>query len=137
MKRTLKALAVAAITIAAFLAGAVTANAQPGDPTVTATCDTTVAVGTPLHCTVTIDQPGYTPANPRITWRNPRTGATLNVANYTVIPVTYDGTAWQYTYTPTAGETGRVETFSVTVAVSAARIPRTVIGYAGFSVVAP
>lgn len=134
MNRTRKALAAATIITAAALVPGHT-QALAGDPVVTATCDTTVAVGTPVHCTVTIDLPGFTPGNQRITWRNPRTGSTLNVANYTVIPVTYDGTAWQYTYVPSTGEVGRTETFSVTVAVSAARIPRTVGGAAAFTVV--
>src|SRR3954467_15685788 len=72
MNRTRKALAaIGAIATIAALTPA--GHALAYDPIVTATCDATVVVGTPVHCTVTIDQAGFTPANQRITWRNPRT----------------------------------------------------------------
>ena len=133
MKRLL-----ALVVLSAGLFTATPAHALAGDPIVTATCDETVVAGTPVHCSVTISQAGYAPTNgsQKITYTNPRTHSTSNVANYTVIPVTYDGTAWNYTYTPSAGEVGRTETFSVTVPVSAARIPRTVSGVGYFTVTA-
>jgi len=134
------------LALAALSAGLLTAtpaHALAGDPIVTATCDTTVVAGTPVHCTVTVTAP-YAPTNgsQKITYRT-TSGSTINVANYTVIPVTYDGTAWQYTYTPSVGEIGRTETFSVTAptclggtANGCPRIPRTVTGYAYFTVTA-
>lgn len=134
MNRTCKALAVGAITAIIGLAPAAQSSAYAGDPVVTATCDTTVVVNTPVHCTVTISLPGYAPNNQRIQWMS--NGRWFNVANYTVIPVTFDGVAWNYTYTPSAGEVGRFEVFSVVVPVSTARIPRTVSGSAGFTVLA-
>lgn len=135
MNRTRKALAAIGVvaTVAALVPSATSALA--GDPVVTAVCDATVVVNTPVHCTVSIDLPGFAPSNPRITYRS-RTGRTLDVANSSVIPVTFDGAVWRYTYTPDASEAGRTEVFSVTVPVSAARIPRTVSGAAAFTVVA-
>lgn len=124
--------------VAALFAVPTSAHAVAGDPVVTVVASPAeVVAGETITFTVTIDQPGFAPTNgsQKVTYTNPSTHKTSNVANYTVIPLTYADGVWTFTYTPRASEVGRFEVFSVTVPVSAARIPRTVTGAAGFSVV--
>lgn len=137
--KAISSLLLAATLILGFGVPSVT-HAYAGDPIVTVVTTPTIAVaGQPVTFTLTIDQAGYAPTNgtQKITWFNPRTFATVNVANYLVIPETYADGVWTFTYVPGYGEVGRVETFSVKVPVSAARIPRTVLGQVSFNVVAP
>lgn len=134
MKLRTRILVIAAVIFGLIGVGAIAEQhvSALGDPVETVICDTTVTVGTPLHCTVTIDQPGFAPSNQKITYRNPRTGSTINVANSSVIPATFDGTTWSYTYTPSLGEVGRFEVFSVQT--SCTRLGCRVTGSAGFTV---
>lgn len=106
------------------------------DPKITVVAPATVQAGTPITFDVTVDQAGFTPGNPRITYRRCTTCGTINVANYTVIPVSFDGTVWHFTYTPDASQIGRSEVFQVEVALSASYNPRKVYGSAGFKVTA-
>lgn len=108
------------------------------DPVVSVSNAATVVAGQPITFAVTIDQAGFAPTNgsQKITWTNPSSHKTNNVANYTVIPMTYASGVWTFTYTPSASEIGRTEVFQVSVPVSAARIPRTVVGAAAFTVTA-
>lgn len=112
-------------------------SALTGDPVVTVTAPASVQVGQPITFDLTISQPGFAPTNgaQKIMYLK-AFGGWGNEANYTVIPMTYDGTVWHFTYVATAAEVGRTFAFSETVPVSTARIPRTVTGTAYFTVVA-
>jgi hypothetical protein len=137
MTRRFFSAVLALCVLATFAASTVTAAG--GDPVVSVTTTAPALVGSPVTLIVTIDQDGFAPLNgsQKITYTNPVTFATVNVANYTVIPVTYANGVWTYTYTPRPSEAGRVETFSVRVPVSTARIPRYVTGAVRFAPVFP
>ena len=119
------------------------AQAYVGDPVVTVTAPAEVQAGTPIVFNVTIDlsASGYAPTNgsQKITFRTAG-GSTLNVANYTVIPMTKVAPdLWTFTYVPSASEVGRVEVFSVSTPfclTGCLRNPRTIVGSAGFRVTA-
>jgi hypothetical protein len=75
----------------------------------TVTCPSTVQVNHTLTCTTNVD-----PAGRKITYTNPRTRSTINVANASAITATNNGDGtWTLKYTPYAGEIGRVEILQV------------------------
>jgi hypothetical protein len=114
MRLRLFSLVVVALTLEVVaLAPAV---AEAADPAVKVVCEATVVVGETLHCTVT-GTAGLTPT-PKLTYTNPLTHSTINVANSSVMPTsTTDGIVWTTTYKPSVGEAGRTEAVVETVYV--------------------
>lgn len=134
--RLLVAVALIATLAGIGAAAAPSVYAVTGDPVITVTAPATVVAGDTITFDVTVT-PGWVPGNPRITWRNPRTGQTLNVANSSVIPVTFDGAVYHYTFRTYVSDLGRTEVFQVETPVFAnVYNSRKVYGSIGFTLVA-
>lgn len=104
MKRLIALIAL--FTFAMFAAPALAADPVP---TITASA-TTVQVGQPISFTVT-NTAGYTPTA-KIVWFNPRTFATVNVANF------YGQAGPTFTYVAKLGDAGKTLQFVATIYLS-------------------
>lgn len=105
----MKRIAVLIIALLTVFVAPSSANAADPVPEITASA-TSVAVGQPI--TFTITDVGLTPSG-KITYRNPRTYANINVANF------YGHTGLVFTYVPSPGEVGRIEVFTATYSIPA------------------
>jgi len=113
-----------------LLVTAPTAEAVSTVPSVSVTAPATVQAGTPITFTVVASTGSPTC---KITYTNPRTHSTINVANASAFTVVGD----DWTYTPSLGEVGRTEVTTCSVFVPAypgSRLGQTYSGYAYFSV---
>lgn len=97
---------IALIALFTFAMFAAPTYAADPVPTITASA-TTVQVGHPISFTVT-DTAGYTPTA-KIVWFNPRTYATVNVANF------YGQAGPTFTYVPALGDAGKILQFVATI----------------------
>jgi len=122
-----KALLAGAISLAALFPAIPASPVKAADPVPVVTCDaSTVAVGQTLHCAIT-GTDGQ-PTNNVVKWRNPRTGATMNVAQY--------GLGLTVNVVPYLGEAGRTETLVADLVIqnTANHLVRHSVGYASFTV---